>query len=587
MRERGFTLVEVVIGVFVFALVAMAVYQAYTAMYATIAASRVKIDAADLANEEFEIIKNLPFADVGVEGSVPSGKLTHVQTLVRNRTSFVVTTTVRNIDDPFDGTIGGTPNDLSPADYKLVEVDVDCPTCKNFTSVHVAGRVAPKNLETASTNGALFIQVFDANGQPISGANVHIFNNTTPSSVTIDDVTNASGMLQIVDAPPATSSYQVTVSKSGYSTDKTYPLGAVGNPDPTKPHATVTLQNVTQVSFAIDRLSTLNVSSVDKSCAVVPNFPFTLQGAKLIGTPFVYKYNKNLSTDAGGQLSVPNLEWDSYSVSTNSGTYEIDGLNPLPPFGLLPNSTQSLQFVLGPKSPNTVLVAVTDASTGLPLSGAEVTLGMYASYTGQGSVTQTDWSGGSGQATSSDPTKYDSSTNIAVTSPIGDATLTKTFGTYASDGTLTSSAFDFGTSSTLKEIIWNPTSEPAAVGPDSVKFQVATNNDGSTWNFVGPDGTAATFYTTADRDLSTQHSNVRYGKYKLYLSTASTTFTPNLSDASITFLSGCIPPGQVSFSGLSDGTYDIAVSKSGYAPYSGSVTATSSWQLYSVPLTPQ
>lgn len=587
MRQRGFTLVEVVIGVFIFAIVLMAIYQCYAAVYITITASRVKVNAADLANEEFEIVKNLPFADVGVSGSIPNGKLVHVQNVTRDRIPFVVTTTVRNIDDPFDGVIDGTPDDHSPADYKMVEIDVTCPNCKSFSPVQVAGRVAPKNLETASTNGALFVQVFDANGQPIQDANVHIFNPSTTPAITIDDVTNASGMLQIVDAPPATSSYQITATKTGYSTDKTYPTGGGGNPNPNKPHATVSLQNVTQVSFAIDRLSTLSVSSVDESCAVVPNFGFTMKGAKLIGTPLIYKYNKNLSTDGSGQLSVPNLEWDSYSLSTNSGTFEIDGINPLQPLQLLPNSTQSLQFVLGPKTPNTVLVAVTDASTGLPLSGAAVTLGSQTLFTGQGSVTQTDWSGGSGQATSTDLTKYDSSSNVAVSSPVGDATLTKTFGTYAASGTLTSSAFDFGTSSTLKEIVWNPTSEPAAVGADSVKFQIASNNDGSTWNFAGPDGTSASFYTTANRDLSALNSNVRFGKYKLFLSTASTTITPNISDASITFLSGCVPPGQVNFSGLTSGSYAVSISKSGYAPYSGSVTATTSWQMLSVPLTPQ
>lgn len=584
---RAFTLVEIMVGVFILLIVAMAVYQSYVSVYITISSSHFKIDAADLANEQFEIIKNLPYADVGVSGSIPTGKLAHLQTITRDKVDFVVTTTVRNVDDPFDGTIDGAPDDHSPADYKLVEVDVGCAACHNFTTIVITGRVAPKSLETASTNGALFVQVFDANGQPIKDANVHIFNASTTPPITIDDTTNAAGLLQIVDAPPSANNYQITASKSGYSTDKTYKIGVVGNPNPSKPHATVSLQNVTQVSFSIDRLSTLNISSVDLSCGAVGSFPFKLEGAKLIGTPTVYKYSQNLTTDASGNLSIPNLEWDSYSLTSLSAALEIRGINPVGPLQVLPNSTQSVQLVAGPKSPNTLLVSVTDSATGQPLSGAAVTLGSNTLFTGRGSITETDWSGGAGQATSTDLTKYETSTNISGNSPIGDATLTKTLGVYAPAGTLTSSAFDFGTAATMQELLWNPTAQPGAVGPDSIKFQFASNSDGSTWNFVGPDGTDATYYTLANRDLSVQHANVRYGKYKLFLSTLSTAVTPNVSDVSLTFTSGCVSPGQAAFTSLVSGSTTLSVSKTGYTSANLSVNPNLSWQTLKVSLTPQ
>jgi hypothetical protein len=51
----------------------------------------------------------------------------------------------------------------------------------------------------------------------------------------------------------------------------------------------------------------------------------------------------------------------------------------------------------------------------------------------------------------------------------------------------------------------------------------------------------------------------------LYLSTTSSTSTPNVSDISFTFTTLCTPPGQVRFSGLSSGTYDLVVGKTGYA----------------------
>ena len=585
-RSKGFTLVEVLVSVFIFIVVVMAVYEAYTSLWVTISTSHVNVLASDLVNEKFEIIRNLPYADVGVAGSVPTGKLARTQTITRDKIDFVVTTTVRNTDNPFDGTIGGVPNDLSPADYKFVEVEVSCQTCKSFKPVLVTSIIAPKNLETASTNGALFVQVFDANGYPITGANVHIFNASTTPTLTIDDTTNNTGYLRIVDAPPAASSYEITATKSGYSTDRTYKVGGAGNPDPSKPHATVALQNVTQISFAIDRTSTLNVSSVDKTCATVPNFPFTVKGTKLIGLPSVYKYDENLLTDGSGNKIINNLEWDTYSFNTSSSLYEIRGLNPMTPLQILPNSTKNLQFVVAPQNPNTLLVSVTDSVTNQPISGAAVSLNGNILYTGRGSLTQTDWSGGAGQATSSDLTAYQSGTNIAGNSPPGDLTLNQVLGDYSLSGTLTSSAFDTGATSTFQELIWNPVAQPPAAGADSLKFQFASNNDGGVWNFVGPDGTSGSYYTTADRDLSPIHTSSRYDKYKAFLSTATTTTTPNLSDLSFTFTSSCLPPGQVTYSGYSSGNYPITISKNGFVTYNGTVSLTLPWQMLSISLDP-
>ena len=221
-RNTGFTFVELIVGVAVFLVIVISVYTAYTSIFDTIKASRAKIEAVNLVNEQLEIIRNLPYSDVGITGSIPDGVLSHAQKLTRSGNSYYATTTVRNIDDPFDGTLGGTPNDLSPADYKLVEIDVTCASCKTFTPVVITTKVAPKNLETSTTNGALFVKVFDANGNPIPEASVHIVNNQESPAIVIDDVTNNSGVLQIVDAPPGVNAYEITVTKSGYSTDKTY-----------------------------------------------------------------------------------------------------------------------------------------------------------------------------------------------------------------------------------------------------------------------------------------------------------------------------------------------------------------------------
>src|SRR5204863_2754383 len=69
----------------------------------------------------------------------------------------------------------------------------------------------------------------------------------------------------------------------------------------------------------------------------------------------------------------------------------------------------------------------------------------------------------------------------------------------------------------------------------AVKFQVAASNSQSgPFNFVGPDGTAATFFTTSGASLG-QFNGFRYLKYKAYLSTSSGSVTPALSSVQACF----------------------------------------------------
>ncbi|MEK7140902.1 MAG: prepilin-type N-terminal cleavage/methylation domain-containing protein, partial [Patescibacteria group bacterium] len=270
-RKEGFTLIETLVGSVVFALVALSAYQAFSGLMDGVSVSRAKIAATSLVNEQLEIIRNLAYDNVGIESGLPAGTIERTQTLLRDNYSFTVTTTIRNIDDPFDGTIGGNPSDTSPADYKSVDLDITCSNCKRFNPIKFTTLVAPYALETASTNGALFMQVIDAQGVPIQGASVHLVNTQTNPDIIIDETTDNGGWIKIVDAPPGVNAYNIIATKSGYTTDQTYPPGGVAGADPINPDATVVIQQVTQTSFSIDRISTLAVSSVDAACAALPN----------------------------------------------------------------------------------------------------------------------------------------------------------------------------------------------------------------------------------------------------------------------------------------------------------------------------
>jgi len=590
---RGFSLIETLVGVAIFAIIAVSVYEAYTKATAAIQVSRLQTTIIALANEQFEIARNLPYADVGIAGGLPVGKIPNTQTIIRNGVSFSVETIVRSIDDPFDGTIGGTSSDLSPADYKLIEIEITCASCKNSRPLRFTTRVAPRALETTSTNGALFVRVFDATGQPVSGANVHIENNETAPPIAINDTTNNDGILQIVDAPPGIEAYEITVTKTGYSEDRTYSTGAPENPNPTKPHATVAAQLITEISFMIDRLSTLNISSVTQTCAPVGNIDFSLQGSKLIGlSPAVPKYITVQATNSAGQGEISNLEWDTYNLSLTDTAYHLAGAIPPVPFALDPNASQYLKLIVQAQNSNALLVTVKDSGTRLPLSDANVRLAEADDYnetltTGRGFLRQTDWSGGAGQENFIDQTRYfDSDGKIEISNPPGELRLSRTFFEYELSGYLVSSIFDTGSASNFHQLFWQPQDQSPKVGPDSVKFQIATNNDSATWNFLGPDGTSNTFYTLSNPIINAIHTGNRYLRYKIFLETVNASYTPNVAEIAFTFTSSCVPSGQAFFTGLSDGSYRLTVDKSGYQPFDDTITISAPWQQQEVLLAP-
>ncbi|MEI6057396.1 MAG: hypothetical protein WCQ60_00300 [bacterium] len=601
LNTRGFTLMEAVVGTALFVVIALAAYQAYFSLFTLAAINQYKVIAFQLADEQFEIVRNLPYNNIGVVNGIPAGVIPQTQTLTRGGIPFTVTTIIRNIDLPFDGTAGSsTRNDLSPADNKLVALTISCATCKNFTPLTVTSQVAPKTLETASTNGVLLIKAYDANGNPIKGAAVHVVNAKVTPTIVVDDTTDENGLLEIVDAATGTSAYNITVTKTGYSTDKTYPT-SVANPTPANPDATVLLQQVTPISFSIDQLSTLNISSVTSMCSPIPNIGFTLRGGKVIGRDAggnnILKYSATTTTDSGGNKVLSSMEWDSYTFGLNALSYDLAGLNVLNPVALNPNTVQSMLLIVAPKNPRSLLVTVKDSSTLLPLSSATVTLSNGSGYsstqtTGQGFINQTDWSGGSGlidYATSSANKYFTDSDGVDVTSTPGDIKLLNFAGSYVPSATLESPTFDTGSASHFHSLVWQSASQPVEAGPNSVMMQIATNattTATTTWTYIGPDGTSGSYYTSANSTIGIMHDGDRFLRYKLFLSTQSSTTTPNVSDIAFTFTTLCTPPGQVIFQGLSSGTYTLSVSDAGYTTSVTNPSVSASWQEQAVVLGP-
>jgi len=266
-NKGGFTLISVLISILILAFVTLTLYYLFDFALKVIGENKNRVTAVSIANRQMEMIRNLPYDSIGTSGGIPSGTIPQNQEVYFGGKPFTVDTEIVYIDDPFDGTATTTPPDLYNADYKRVTVAASWQSRFYKTeSVYLVTDISPKGIESGNGGGTLIISVFDANGFAVPLADVNIINNSVTPIINIDAQTGDDGILVYPGAPPSLQSYEITVTKEGYSTDYTSPV-TIENPNPTKPHASVFEGLVTEVSFAIDLVSTFEIEAINQDVA--------------------------------------------------------------------------------------------------------------------------------------------------------------------------------------------------------------------------------------------------------------------------------------------------------------------------------
>ncbi len=155
--------------------------------------------------------------------------------------------------------------DLLNTDYKRVKVKVSWQTPWGEDSIFAVTDVSPKGIETSVGGGTLKVKVFDSNGLPVSQASVNITNASTSPTINTTLFTDTDGEIILPGAPTSTQ-YMITVTKTGYSTDKTYqPYASYTNP--VRGPVTVLENQLTEVSFSIDKVSSITVNTYSQSSA--------------------------------------------------------------------------------------------------------------------------------------------------------------------------------------------------------------------------------------------------------------------------------------------------------------------------------
>ena len=113
---------------------------------------------------------------------------------------------------------------------------------------------------------------------------------------------------------------------------------------------------------------------------------------------------------------------------------------------------------------------------------------------------------------------------------------------FQTSGTFTSSVKDAAPAAGQRAEWSALTFDADAPAGTTVRFQVAASNSSTgPFTFVGPDGTADTYFTTSGATLS-QFDGMRYLQYRTYLSTADDEVTPALHSVTVCYVITPVPP---------------------------------------------
>jgi hypothetical protein len=451
-NEGGFTLVELIFGAVIMALMVSAIASLYVSNLQTVVLGKGRAIGVALANEKMEALRDLPYDSVATQNGTiyPPGNIFDNETTTRDNFKFTIHTDISYIDDPYDGyascpcstgPAAGKPKDLYPYDYKKAQITVKLVSSGAVVATATTD-IAGKAAETSSNTGILSITVIGADSSPIANAIVTITNSNPSPAVNITTTTDNQGLVLIPKLPPySNNSYHITASLPGYSTDGTIP-DPPGSQSAVQQDMNVLVQQVNPITLKIDRLSTLYVHAVDTSGNPMGGLSVTTTGTKQIKTnPIVYKYSQATATDASGNITLSGMEWDSYNFAMPNGYYLVSS-SPYVPVPLGANSSATVNLVVSTSAAWPIITAATPISqqTGtnsftIKLTGSNMpsTATMKLRQSGQ-----SDISGTSCASSGSNPTQTHTCTfnlsgaatgtwDIAVTNATGTTTQTGGF----------------------------------------------------------------------------------------------------------------------------------------------------------------
>jgi prepilin-type N-terminal cleavage/methylation domain-containing protein len=375
--NKGFSLIEVLIVVFIMSIAFVSFYTVSTVGTKYIIESKNRLAATAFANEKMEIIRNLAYADVGIQGGSPSGNIPEDEDVTANGHAFHVRTIIQYVDDPMDGVF---PVDPIPNDYKITKIIVSWTDSNGQTQeVDSESRFVPPGLETTAGGAPLAINVIGSDGiTGVSQANVHIVNSTVTPGIDFNIQTDDDGHIMMPSMPVSSGGYQFTITKDGYETVATVDPASVSY-TPVYRNQDVDPNTLNSYTYIEDKLSNLTVKSLDYQSNPVGGISYSIKGGKILDTTGnVVDMDTTGTTDGTtGEKKYSNISPGNYTIlTTGNSQYTFIDYDPsISPDILAPDSDLAYTLRMADKNVNALFLEIKDASaSNAPVAGAKVTL---------------------------------------------------------------------------------------------------------------------------------------------------------------------------------------------------------------------
>ncbi|HET8581373.1 MAG TPA: carboxypeptidase-like regulatory domain-containing protein [Candidatus Paceibacterota bacterium] len=263
-RARGVTLIDTLIGIALMLVVFAGISEVFVISIDVVTNAKARIGALALANDRMEYLRSLAYLSVGTEGGIPAGNVPQDETIELNGVTYLRHAFIRYVDLPQDGTGAADENGITE-DAKQAEVTVSWDDHGRARSMTLTSLFAPPGMESTVPGGTLEIVITDASSTPLPGASVHIVNASTTPAIDLVAASDADGEVELPGAP-ASSGYDITVAKDGYSSAQTYAASAA-LPNPSPGALTVAQGKTTSATFVIDRTGTLTIHTYKQIAA--------------------------------------------------------------------------------------------------------------------------------------------------------------------------------------------------------------------------------------------------------------------------------------------------------------------------------
>lgn len=373
LENKGVTAMEALIGIGLVSVIVLSVYSSLTGAMSNVNESRMRTGALALANEKIEIIRNLPYSQIGTVDGIIGGPILQYEEVQKNNYIYSVNTEVRYLDDATDGVF---PDDLINTDYKQVFIEVGWGN--EGKNIALSSVFVPEGMEADVGGGTLSVNVLDSSGTPVSAVSIEIQSLDDNPPINYHTGTDDLGNLILPGVPAQ--NYRLYLSKNDYENVRTYPNPPGSSFTPLDPDINIVENFLNTKTFFMDRTADLILEAVDIATdSGIEGVDFEIVGGKKIGIdPDTFNINQTKTTDSSGNASFSDVSPGSYQIvnldSLDTSEYAFVGTEEKLPVEISSGEEKTIKFLFADKNTDSLVVSVKDAMTDEALAGASVHL---------------------------------------------------------------------------------------------------------------------------------------------------------------------------------------------------------------------